>query len=43
MYGKREAKSKSSRNTLSDIMYIPVSLTFLGLIQTPEDVIQGLN
>ena len=49
------AKWKSSRNTLpwckkekikttlSKVMCIPVSLTLLGLLQTPEDTIQGLD
>ena len=29
--------------TLSNIMCIPTSLTVIGLVNTPEDVIQGLN
>ena len=48
-------KWKSSRNklpwykegeittTLSKSTCIPVSLTVLGLVQTPEDIIYGLN
>ena len=36
-------KEGKAQTTLLNVMCIPVSLTVLGLVQTPEDIIYGLN
>ena len=36
-------KEGKVQTTLSEVMCIPVGLTVLGLVQTPENTIQGLN
>ena len=38
-----QCKEGKIKPTISKIMCIPVSLTVLGLVKTPENAIQGLN